>query len=106
MIYFFHISFAKSAKIASCIKPVLAKRKFVIKMSSSILNWKHCIYVSQVMLTVKPRISIKDFFFSTHIFLFRMATILYYLNDVEEGGETAFIVADNSTLNESVSMIW
>ena len=38
--------------------------------------------------------------------LFRMATILYYLNDVEEGGETAFIVADNSTLNESVSMIW
>lgn len=31
-----------------------------------------------------------------------MATILYYLNDVEEGGETAFIVADNSTLNESV----
>ena len=31
-----------------------------------------------------------------------MVTILYYLNDVEEGGETAFIVADNSTLNESV----
>ena len=39
------------------------------------------------------------FFFSTSI---RMVTILYYLNDVEEGGETAFIVADNSTLNESV----
>lgn len=34
--------------------------------------------------------------------LCRMATILYYLNDVEEGGETAFIVADNSTLNESM----
>ena len=31
-----------------------------------------------------------------------MVTILYYLNDVEEGGETAFIVADNLTLNESV----
>ena len=39
------------------------------------------------------------FFFSTFI---RIATILYYLNDVEEGGETAFVVADNSTLNESV----
>jgi len=34
--------------------------------------------------------------------LCRMVTILYYLNDVEEGGETAFIVADNSTLNESL----
>ena len=40
-----------------------------------------------------------DCIFSTSI---RMVTILYYLNDVEEGGETAFIVADNSTLNESV----
>ena len=35
---------------------------------------------------------------------FRMVTILYYLNDVDEGGETAFVVADNSTLNESVSV--
>ncbi|XP_078365033.1 transmembrane prolyl 4-hydroxylase-like [Oculina patagonica] len=34
--------------------------------------------------------------------LCRIVTILYYLNDVEEGGETAFIVADNSTLNESM----
>ena len=33
---------------------------------------------------------------------FRFVTILYYLNDVDEGGETAFIVADNGTLNESV----
>ncbi|RMX59582.1 hypothetical protein pdam_00003641 [Pocillopora damicornis] len=32
----------------------------------------------------------------------RFVTILYYLNDVEEGGETAFIVADNSTLNQSI----
>ena len=39
------------------------------------------------------------FFFCTSI---RMVTTLYYLNDVEEGGETAFIVADNLTLNESV----
>ncbi|KAJ7360407.1 prolyl 4-hydroxylase [Desmophyllum pertusum] len=34
--------------------------------------------------------------------LCRIVTILYYLNDVDEGGETAFIVADNSTLNESM----
>lgn len=33
-----------------------------------------------------------------------MVTILYFLNDVDEGGQTAFVVADNSTLNESVSV--
>ncbi|XP_068679514.1 transmembrane prolyl 4-hydroxylase-like isoform X2 [Montipora foliosa] len=31
--------------------------------------------------------------------LCRYITILYYLNDVEEGGETAFPVADNATLD-------
>lgn len=31
--------------------------------------------------------------------LCRFITILYYLNDVEEGGETAFPVADNSTIS-------
>ncbi|XP_028392549.1 transmembrane prolyl 4-hydroxylase-like [Dendronephthya gigantea] len=31
--------------------------------------------------------------------LCRILTVLYYLNDVEEGGETAFLVADNKTLN-------
>ncbi|XP_031556001.1 transmembrane prolyl 4-hydroxylase-like [Actinia tenebrosa] len=31
--------------------------------------------------------------------LCRFITILYYLNDVEQGGETAFVVADNTTLN-------
>ena len=34
-----------------------------------------------------------------------MVTILYFLNDVDEGGQTAFVVADNSTLNESVSFM-
>ena len=29
-------------------------------------------------------------------------TVLYYLNDVEEGGETAFPMADNSTRNMEV----
>ncbi|KAL9974792.1 hypothetical protein ACROYT_G011875 [Oculina patagonica] len=28
----------------------------------------------------------------------RFVTILYYLNDVEEGGETAFLIADNTTI--------
>ena len=31
-------------------------------------------------------------------------TILYYLNDVEEGGETAFPTADNATLDMDVSI--
>ena len=33
----------------------------------------------------------------------RYITILYYLNDVEEGGETAFPVADMKDFNETVS---
>ena len=32
----------------------------------------------------------------------RYITILYYLNDVEGGGETAFPVAENETLNFEV----
>ena len=31
-------------------------------------------------------------------------TILYYLNDVEDGGETAFPVADNETFDQLVSV--
>ncbi|XP_074616194.1 transmembrane prolyl 4-hydroxylase-like [Acropora palmata] len=34
--------------------------------------------------------------------LCRLVTILYYLNDVDEGGQTAFVIADNSTLNETL----
>lgn len=33
----------------------------------------------------------------------RLATVLYYLNDVEEGGGTAFPVADNETFTEEVN---
>lgn len=36
-------------------------------------------------------------------FIFRFITVLYYLNDVEEGGETAFPVADNETFDQQVS---
>ena len=32
-------------------------------------------------------------------------TILYYLNDVEDGGETAFPVADNETFDQMVSVL-
>ncbi|EDO47327.1 predicted protein [Nematostella vectensis] len=35
----------------------------------------------------------------TVVNIFRYITILYFLNDVEEGGETAFPFADNGTLN-------
>jgi hypothetical protein len=32
-------------------------------------------------------------------------TILYFLNDVEEGGETAFPLADNATADSAVRTI-
>ena len=34
----------------------------------------------------------------------RYITILYFLNDVEEGGQTAFPVADNETFNHEVCL--
>ena len=34
---------------------------------------------------------------------FRFITILYFLNDVEEGGQTAFLMADNTTITPEVS---
>lgn len=37
--------------------------------------------------------------------IFRFITILYYLNDVEEGGETAFLIADNTTITPEASII-
>ena len=35
--------------------------------------------------------------------LYRYITILYYLNDVEEEGETVFPVADMKNFNETLS---
>ena len=35
----------------------------------------------------------------------RYITILYYLNNVEDGGETSFPVADMKDFNETVSVI-
>lgn len=32
----------------------------------------------------------------------RYITILYFLNEVDDGGETAFPMADNATLNKQV----
>ena len=37
-------------------------------------------------------------------FNYRYMTILFYLNDVEGGGETAFPVANNETLDITVSI--
>ena len=57
----------------------------------------------------------KIYFYATHVVLFsklrlhtctalyfRFITILYYLNDVQEGGETAFLIADNTTITPQV----
>ncbi len=41
-------------------------------------------------------------FLMTFVFFYRFITIVFYLNDVEEGGETAFPVADNATFSTEV----
>ena len=41
------------------------------------------------------------FFLSVFVFV-RFITILYFLNDVEEGGQTAFLMADNTTITPEV----
>lgn len=45
--------------------------------------------------------------FSAYFFhlVFRYITVLYYLNNVEEGGETAFPVADNATFSYEVYLL-
>ena len=40
--------------------------------------------------------------FQFYSYFVRYITILYFLNDVEEGGQTAFPVADNETFNHEV----
>lgn len=37
-------------------------------------------------------------------YIFRYITVLFYLNTVEEGGETTFPVADNRTYDEVVRL--
>lgn len=38
-------------------------------------------------------------------YIFRYITVMFYLNPVEEGGETTFPVADNRTYDEVVGLI-
>lgn len=42
-------------------------------------------------------------FFFLLALLTRFATVLYFLNNVEDGGETAFPIADNRTFDDQVS---
>ena len=41
---------------------------------------------------------------SALLFHGRYATILYFLDNVEEGGETAFPIADNTTFDKEVGL--
>lgn len=45
-----------------------------------------------------------DCYFIRIFIICRYITILYYLNNVEDGGETAFPVADMKDFNETVSI--
>ena len=46
-----------------------------------------------------------DRFLICLFYTLRYIAILYYLNDVEDGGETAFPVADMKDFNETVSVM-
>lgn len=56
----------------------------------------HCHHDSQ---DVDPKVPCCVFRDRRHCRLCRYITVLYFLNDVEEGGETAFPVADNATFS-------
>lgn len=56
----------------------------------------HCHHDSQ---DVEPDVPCCVFRDRRHCRLCRYITVLYFLNDVEEGGETAFPVADNATFS-------
>lgn len=51
-------------------------------------------------------ILITNVVFDVVFFHSRYLTVLYFLNDVEEGGETAFPVANNETFDEDVSFYY
>lgn len=55
---------------------------------SSVFLWKLC--------------DISFNYYWYYYYSIRYVTVLYYLNDVEEGGETAFPMADNTTRNMEV----
>lgn len=56
----------------------------------------HCHHDSQDFEPNVPCCAFRD---RSHCRLCRYITVLYFLNDVEEGGETAFPVADNATFS-------
>ncbi|KAJ7383009.1 hypothetical protein OS493_031179 [Desmophyllum pertusum] len=56
----------------------------------------HCHHDSQ---DIAPKVPCCVFRDRRHCRLCRYVTVLYFLNDVEEGGETAFPVADNATFS-------
>ena len=54
---------------------------------------------------VRRKIRTVNAHFCVVIFHGRYATILYFLDNVEDGGETAFPIADNSTFDDEVSAV-
>ena len=54
---------------------------------------------------VRRKIRTVNVHFCVVIFHGRYATILYFLDNVEDGGETAFPIADNSTFDDEVGAV-
>ena len=57
------------------------------------------------VLCVRRKIRTVDAHFCVVIFHGRYATILNFLDNVEDGGETAFPIADNSTFDDEVGAV-
>lgn len=72
--------------------------RFFFDLSSGWAHWQHCNdYKEKTVVDFLVVIRL------VYVVCVRYATVLYFLDDVEEGGETAFPIADNSTFDNKVS---
>lgn len=98
--------------IVSCLKWLAYKKKNLEVIKNLLLYTYCCIQISIKKIPGPRMYAYTQLMFICYIILeyfyvplFRFITILYYLNDVEEGGETAFPVADQPDYDHEVRIL-